>query len=171
MVTRTLPHRGDGEGHAPADHLAAPHGLDAPELLAELGPLDDVGLQVPVVLEGHVRVDVGEQLLVVEEDADLVEPVFRQLVPDEVAEGRPVLGVDEPSGDDRPAELLGVVIGELLRAEGEPLGDALRVVEQLVERRLEPLLDVPADEVAGEDEQEEGRDERQGDEERDELRS
>ena len=161
---------GDAEGNAPADHLSAPHRLDAPEVLPELGPLHDVRLEVPVVLQGQGRVDVGEQLLLVQEDPDFVELVFRELGPDEVAQGRPVLGADEPAGDDGPAQLLGVMVGQILGVAGEAVGHALRVVQEPVERGLEPLLDVPADEVAGEKEQEEGRNEGQGDEKRDQLR-
>ncbi len=152
--------RGHAERRPPPDHLPAPHGLDAPERFAELGPLDEVGLQVPVVLEGHVWIDVGEELFVIEEDADLVEPILGQLVADEVPQGGTVLGIDELPGHDGPAQLLSIVVGELFGVEGETVGDALRVVQELVQRRLEPLLDVPADEVAGEKEEEERRDER-----------
>ena len=66
-MTRTAPSFGDGEGDAPADELARPHGLMSLRSFAEMGLADIVGVEVLVVLEGKVRIEEREQLLALRE--------------------------------------------------------------------------------------------------------
>ena len=131
--------------------------------------LDGVGLQLLVILKGQIRVVIGKQLFLLDEDPDFVEPVFGQLGPEEVLEPAPILRGEQVLAADFLAELGGIVLGHLGGRGVEAVGHLLGVVQDPGEVRLEPLLDVAVDQVAREQEEEQRGDEGQGHEEADEL--
>ena len=78
----------DVDRDAAPDEFARSHGPDVAEEFAEVGPLDRVGLEILVVLEGKVGIEVCEQLFLPEKNADFVEAVFGEFGPDEFFELR-----------------------------------------------------------------------------------
>jgi len=159
----------DIEGDTAVYHLSCAHGFNASQIFAELGPLDNIFFEAPVILEGEIGVEIGKEFFVFHKDNNFIQFVFGQFLPDKFPQEKPIFRKGKSISFDGVAQLLGIVKGDFFGIGIEAIGHTFRVIQYSVQGGSEPVFDIPADQIRGKEEKEKGRDEGEGDKKEDKL--